>query len=115
MPLPTLVKTLAEKKVGGFCRKRVPPHVLDKVNLSYKIRGNSVTVFENRAPWHPDMKEWTSMSVAQMRFNEKTGEWTLFCADRNDKWHKYYDMESTKNIDKILTEIDKDPTGIFWG
>ena len=90
MPLPTLVKTLAEKKVGEFCKKRVPPHVLDKVNISFKIRGNSVTVFENRAPWHSDMKEWTSMPVAQMRFDEKTREWTLFCADRNDKWHKYY-------------------------
>ncbi|HEC99425.1 MAG TPA: DUF3024 domain-containing protein [Proteobacteria bacterium] len=22
---------------------------------------------------------------------------------------------STKNIDKILAEIDEDPTGIFWG
>ncbi len=115
MPLPALVKTLAEKKLGEFCKKRVPPHVLDKVNLSYKIRDNSVTVFENRAPRHPDMKEWTSMPAAQMRFDEKTGEWTLFCADRNDKWHEYYDINPTKNIDKILTEIDEDPTGIFWG
>jgi len=115
MPLPVLVRTLAEKKVGEFCKKRIPPDVLDKVNLSYKIRGNSVTVFENRAPWHPDMKEWTSMPIAQMRFDEKTGEWTLFCADRNDKWHEYYDMEPTKDIDKILAEINEDPTGIFWG
>ena len=23
--------------------------------------------------------------------------------------------EITKNIDEILNEIDKDPTGIFWG
>lgn len=29
MPLPILVKTLVEKKVDEFCKKRVPPHVLD--------------------------------------------------------------------------------------
>lgn len=115
MPLPALVKTLVEKKVDEFCKKRVPPHVLDKVNLSYKIRGDSVTIFENRAPWHESMKELTSMAITQIRFNEKTGKWTLFCADRNDRWHEYYDIEPTKNIDKILKEIDKDPTGIFWG
>lgn len=115
MPLPVLVKTLIEKKVDEFCKKRVPPHVLDKVNLSYKIRGNSITIFENRAPWRPDMKEWTSMAIAQIRYDGKIGKWTLYCADRNDKWHEYYDIDSTKDIDKILIEIDEDPTGIFWG
>lgn len=115
MPLPVLIKALVEKKVGEFCKKRVPTHVLDKVNLSYKIRGNSVTIFENRAPWRPDMKEWTSMAIAKIKFDEKTAKWTLYCADRNNKWHEYYDIEPTKDIDKILTEIDEDPTGIFWG
>lgn len=115
MPLPALVKTLIEKKVGNFCSKRVPAHVLDKVNLTYKIRGNSVTIIENRAPWRPDMKEWTSMPVAQIRYDDKTGKWTLYCADRNGRWHVYIDVDSTKNIDKILREIDEDPTGIFWG
>lgn len=115
MPIPALIKTLVEKKVGDFCKRRVPAHVLDKVNLSYKIRGNSVTIFENRAPRHEDIKEWTSMPIAQIRYNEKTEEWTLYCADRNDKWHECYDSEPTKNLDKILDEIDKDPTGIFWG
>jgi len=66
MALPILVKTLTEKKVDEFCKKRVPAHVLDKMNLSYKIKGNSVTIFENRAPWRPDMKEWTSMAIAKI-------------------------------------------------
>ena len=115
MSLPVLIKTLIEKKVGDFCKKRVPLHVLEEVNLSYKIRGSSITIFENRAPWRPDIKEWTSMAVAQIRYDNATGKWTLYCADRNDKWHEYMDIEATKNIDKILNEIDKDPTGIFWG
>lgn len=115
MPLPVLVKTLVEKKIGAYCKRRVPTYAADKVNLSYKIRGNSVTLFENRAPWHPDMKEWTSMAIAQIRYDNATGTWTLYCADRNDRWHEYWDMEPTKNLDEILKEIDKDPTGIFWG
>ena len=115
MPLPVLVKTLIEKKIGEYCKKKIPAHILDKVNLSYKIRGNSITIFENRAPSAPDMKEWTSMPVAQIRYDNETGEWTLYCADRNSRWNDYIDLLPTKNIDKILNEIDKDPTGIFLG
>ena len=47
--------------------------MLDKVNLSYKIRGNSVTIFENRARGVLDMKEWTSMAIAQIRYDGKIG------------------------------------------
>lgn len=38
MPLPEIVRAIAEKKVEEFCEKRVPLHVCDKVNLSYKIK-----------------------------------------------------------------------------
>lgn len=115
MPLPELVKTLVEKKVGEYCKRRVPAHALDQVNVSYKIRGSTVTIFENRAPWRPEWKEWTSMPVAQMRFVEKIGEWMLFCSDRNNKWHEYPNFKPTKDIDVVLAEIGKDPTGIFRG
>lgn len=114
MPLPPLVKTLIEKKVGEYCKNKVPAHALHQVNVSYKIRGNSVTIFENRVPWRPEWTEWTSMPIAQIRYDVKTGKWALYCADRNDRWHEYIDM-MLQNIDKILAEIDKDPTGIFWG
>ena len=115
MPLPVLVRTLIEKKAGDFCKKMVPAHVLNEINVSYNIHGNSLTVFENRAPWHPDIKEWTSMPIAQIRYDNKTGEWTLYCSDRNNKWHKYVGLEPTKDIDKIFKKINDDPTGIFWG
>ena len=115
MSLPPLVKTLAEKKISEFCKKKIPERARHQVRLSYKFRGNSVTIFEERAPWRADLKEWTSMAIAQMRYEEKTGKWTLYCADRNDKWHEYYDIEPTKNIGDLLNEIDEDPTGIFWG
>jgi hypothetical protein len=115
MPLPSLVKTLAEKKVGEFCKWRVPAHAWDKVRLTHRFRGNSVTIFEERAPWREGLDKWSSMAIAQMRYDEKTAKWTLYCADRNDRWHEYFDMEPTKDIDKILKEIGEDPTGIFWG
>ncbi len=115
MPIPVLVKTLAEKKLSAFCSGRIPPHAVHQVRLSHKFRGDTVTLFEHRAPWRPEDTEWTAMPIAQMRFNQKTGQWTLYCADRNDKWHIYPELGSTKDIDAILAKIDEDPTHIFWG
>lgn len=115
MPLPELVKALVDKKLSAYCARRVSPRVADKLRISYTVRGSSVTIFENRAPWRPEFIEWTSTSVAQMRYDVKTGKWTLYCADRNSRWHKYEGLLPSKNIDQILAEIDRDPTGIFWG
>jgi len=115
MPLPEFVKSLAEKKIGVFCDKRISPELRHEVNLSCKFRGNAVTLFENRVPWHPEMKDWTSRPIAQVRYDNKQSSWSLYYPDRNSKWHEYCDIRPTQNLDKILIEIDTDPTGIFWG
>ena len=115
MPLPELFKKSAEKKIQAFCEKRVPPHARNQVRLTFKFRGNTVTIFEERAPWTKDITEWTSMPITQLRYDEKTNRWQLFCADRNDRWHKYLSKKSLSDIDTILEEINRDPTGIFWG
>ncbi len=115
MPLPELIKKSAEKKIQAFCDKRVPPHARSQVRLTFEFRANAVTIFEERAPWSKDLKEWTSLPVAQIRYVANANHWQLFCADRNNGWHKYLSKESIADIDAILEEIGKDPTHIFWG
>jgi hypothetical protein len=85
------------------------------VRLTFKIRGNNVTLFEERAPWQKDMVEWTSNNVAQFRYDEESIMWSLYCSDRNSKWHRYENLPPVKNLERVLEEIDSDPTGIFWG
>jgi hypothetical protein len=115
MPLPDFVKSLVDKRLIAYCDKRVPAHMRNKITVSFEVRGNSVTIFENRAPWRPEFIEWTKMKVAQIRYDAKSAMWTLYCSDRNEKWHEYQSIPTKKNLDKILEEIDADPTGIFWG
>lgn len=74
-----------------------------------------MTLYEHRAPWRESDAEWTTMSVAQLRYDMKRGMWTLYCGDRNSRWHEYTNVSPTKDIDGLLAEIDRDPTGIFWG
>jgi hypothetical protein len=115
VPLPAATKIQVEKKLDAFIAKRMKPQFADKIRLSYTFRGNSVTLWENRAPWSPAMTSWTTSAVAQFRYNSKAQTWMLYWRDRNSKWHEDEGLAPVKNLDLILAEIDRDPTGIYWG
>ena len=78
------------------------------------MRGKSVTIFDCRPPWHPNLTEWSRVPVAQLRYDPDSHLWTLYWADRNSRWHRYDDTEPG-TADDLLNEIDEDPTCIFWG
>ena len=114
MSIPVLVKQLVEKKVTAFCKNRIPPHARHQIRMTFKLRGNHVTLFEER-PLYQDPSQWTKMPIAQFRYNPETGEWMLYWKDRDEKWNEYWDFEPSKDLDDLIREVDEDPTHIFWG
>jgi len=114
MALDEMTKARAEKMLAAFCEERVPKAVRDKVRLSYEFRGSCLTLYEDR-PSFQDPSEWTHSPVAQFRHDENTNRWTLYCCDRNSKWHRYSNSDPTQNLEQLIQEVDKDPTCIFWG
>jgi len=114
MPLPANIKKQVEETLTAYCESRVPAHVKNEVNYSYGFRGNSATLFENRPDWR-NRNLWHPMAIAQFRFDPVKGLWTLYCADRNSKWHEYLEVEPTQQFQKLLDEVEDDPTGIFFG
>ena len=114
MTKPT-ISELELARVAKYCDAKIPVHARDEIRMEYKVRGKSVTIIECRPPWHESVgPEWSRHSVAQLRFDVSTGDWTLYCADRNSRWH-LYDFIESGTITELLAEIDADPTGIFWG
>ena len=101
-------------RVRRYCDARVPTKLRNDVRVEVGVRGKSVTIFECRPPWHPNLTEWSKTSVAQLRYDPDAEHWTLYCADRNSRWHRY-DFIEPGTVDDLLGEIDEDPTGIFWG
>ena len=114
MPLPIFTRKLVEARLEEYCEHKVPSHVRDKVRLSFKFRGNTVTLIEKR-PAFMNPSEWVDIVVAQFRFDPKSKKWTLYCADRNSRWHEYWDQDPSRDFERLLREVDEDPTGIFWG
>lgn len=111
LPIPEL--DLA--RVRHFCAARIPEHVRDRVRLDADVRGHSITIMECRPLWSDPDAEWTRMKIAQLRFNDSDLSWTLYWVDRNQRWHRYRDLDPSENISTLLDEIDEDPTCIFFG
>ena len=62
----------------------------------------------------PSEADWFDVFVARLRFTRSRG-WELYWPDRDSKFHLYEAVEPTQNVTLLLTEIDSDPTGIFFG
>lgn len=114
--VPTMTPEAALPLVETFCEVRNPDHLRDEVRLECSRRGNSITISERRPPWRVDLgPEWTELKVAQLRYDPSGSTWSLYCRDRNERWFLYDGIEPATSVVPLLTEIDEDPTGIFWG
>ncbi len=109
-PLPDL----DIEKVQRACRRRVPEQLKDEIRLEVTVRGKRVSIHEQRPVWRGAPGEWTSMPIAQFRY-EGEELWTLYFGDSRGKWTRYFELEPRQPIDVIINQVDTDPTGIFWG
>ena len=102
-------------RVQRWCAARVPAHARHQVRVECHVAPRHVTIVERRAPWREDIgPEWTSVPIARLRYSAaKT--WTLCWRDGNLRFYSYDQLAPSPRIDDLLAEIDRDPTGIFWG
>jgi hypothetical protein len=114
VPLPEFVRTQAEAAIAEYCLQMIPRRYWNKLRVSYELRRGAFTIFEDR-PRFDNPAEWTHLAVAQLRFDSTTGTWSLFWRDRHERWHPCTGIRRPKTVAPLLAEVDRDPTGIFWG
>jgi hypothetical protein len=111
MLLPESEILRVDKLLSGICRKR---SIEGEVTLTYQIRGNRVTLIESR-PFFVDPSTWFDVKVAQFEFNSTTHIWTLYWYNLKNKRFPYPTGRNKDSLEKLTIEVEKDPTGIFWG
>jgi hypothetical protein len=102
-----------EKALVEYC-ERVPVHVRHKLRHGFEFTGSAVVLFETR-PVFDDPKRWTKHRVAKFRYIASREIWELYCQLRDLKWHQYERLPSAGSFEILLKEVERDPTGIFWG
>ncbi len=104
-----------EKLVAQFIEKRRPPqHVRREVDLSFRIQGQSVEIFEVRPHWH-DKAKMLEHSVAKATYNKSNRHWNVFWQRADLKWHGYEPHPVVKSIDEFLALVEKDEYAFFFG
>ncbi len=103
-------------RVQRWCVRRVPEHARHQVRVECQAAQRHITIVERRAPWHEDFgPEWTSWPIARLRYIIADRSWTLYWRDRNLRFHVYDLLAPSDRVEDLLTEIERDPTCIFWG
>jgi hypothetical protein len=103
-------------RIRELCAARVPDDARDEVRVELEEGRQAVTIMECRLPWREDFgPEWTRLPIARLRYVRSTRLWTLYYHRHTGRWERYPLLTSTRRIDELLGEIDRDPICIFWG
>jgi len=104
-----------EKVVGQFIEKRrPPPHVRSQVDLSFRVDGQSVEIFEVRPVWREPEKK-IEHPVAKATYVKTQRVWRVYWQRADLKWHCYEPNPEVGTIEDFVALVDKDEYACFFG
>ena len=115
MALNDIERKRIEKTVGAFVEKRRPaPHVRPKLDLGFRVKGQSIELFEIRPQWNrPSVKR--KRAYAKATFVRTRGVWRVFWKRADLKWHSYEPMPEVPAVEAFLAVVQKDEYACFFG
>ena len=104
-----------EKIVGRYIEEKRPPvEIRDELDLSFKIEGQSIEIFEIRPLWD-DPKEKIEEAVAKATYVKSRNLWKVFWQRADLKWHRYDPDSEVDTIDDFLEVVEQDEYSCFFG
>jgi hypothetical protein len=104
-----------EKALGAYLEKRrPPPHIRPKLDLGYRLSGQSVELFEIRPMFRkPGVKH--EHSFAKATYVRTRDHWNVFWMRQDLKWHAYQPHPVAKGITEFLSIVEADEYHCFYG
>ena len=104
-----------ELLVRGFVEKRrPPPHIRQQLDIGYRVKDQSVEIFEVRPRWD-NPREKMEHAVAKATFVRTRGVWRIFWQRRDLKWHRYDPDPEVELLEDFLAIVNTDKYGCFFG
>ena len=115
MALTALERARCERDLAKFLeRRRPPPEIRPKLDLGYKIEGQSVELFEVRPDWQ-DKTKTTQSPIAKATFVRSQNRWKVYWMRRDLKWHGYEPNPEVHSLEAFLNVVDRDEYCCFFG
>jgi hypothetical protein len=96
-------------------QRRPPPHVRPELDLGFRVKGQSVEIFEIRPAWREPADEKRESAVAKATYVRARGVWRVFWQRRDLKWHGYEPGPEVKSIDEFASLVSGDAHACFFG
>ena len=115
MTIPTLqTLEIIETLENYISRNRPPEHIRAQVDLSYKIDGQSIILFEIRPRFdRPEIKH--EIEFAKTTFVKSRGVWKVYWMRSNLKWYSYDARPTVKKLSEFIKLVEQDEYGCFLG
>ena len=115
MALSDIERKRIEVTVGAFVqRHRPPPHIRPELDIGFRIKDQSVEIFEVRPRWR-EPGVTMEHPVAKATFVRSQALWRIFWLRADLKWHGYEPVLAVGTIEKFLATVEKDEYACFWG
>ena len=104
-----------KKIVREYVEKhRPPPHIRNEVDLSFRVKGQSVEIFEIRPMWN-NPNETIEESVAKATYVKSRNIWKIFWQRADLKWHSYEPEPEVNTLEEFLKVVEEDEYCCFYG
>ena len=104
-----------EKEVGSFVEKRrPPPHIRPELDLGFRVKRQSVEIFEIRPVWD-NPNEKIEHAVAKATYVKTQKVWKVYWQRADLNWHRYDPSPEVVALSEFLLLVDRDEYACFFG
>ena len=116
MSLSELEAARINKVIGGFVeRTRPPAHIRPKLDIGYRLRGQSVELFEIRPVWRGAPGAKKEHGFAKATYVRTRHRWRIFWLRQDLKWHSYEPVPEVKSLEEFVAVVQADSYACFFG
>jgi hypothetical protein len=110
----TEVKMIRSKMEEFLKENRPPEDLRDKLDLSWRITGQSIDIFEIRPSFFKPEEKFED-EIARITYVRNKDHWKLFWMMSDMKWHGYDPRPVVPTLSEALLEVKNDSDGCFFG
>ena len=116
MAFPEIEQARVRIAMEAFMQqRRPPPHIRSKLDLGFRVTGQSVEIFEIRPRWQGAPGEKQESPVAKATYIRARGVWRVFWQRRDLKWHRYEPKPEVKSVGEFASLVSEDAHACFFG